>query len=136
MLLSPSQITLAIKKILHHEDVRVADLSVVFVTGQRMKALNKKYLNHNYATDVLAFDFLHSSKQKKSSRPKELSGEVIISTSAACHQAKVFHHSQKRELMLYVVHGILHLLGFDDHAPSDIKRFRAREQKILTFLNV
>jgi probable rRNA maturation factor len=134
MLLSPSQIIQAIKKILHHEGIGIAQLSVVFVTSQRMKSLNKKYLNDSYATDVLAFDFLHSSKPKKSLKPKELNGEIIISTGAACRQAKLFHNSQKRELMLYVIHGILHLLGFDDHCPKDIKRFRAREETILTFL--
>jgi len=136
MLLRPSQIIQTIKKILRHEGVKTAQLSIVFVTSQRMQALNKKYLNHHYATDVLAFDFLISSKKKKSLRRKEVSGEVIVSTAAACRQAKERGIAQKRELTLYVVHGILHLLGFDDHRPNDIKCFRAKEEEILTLLNV
>ena len=102
------------------------------MTDARIKALNKKYLKKDVATDVLAFDFL----EKKSRNKKELFGEIIISTSAACRQAKVFKNSRERELTLYIIHGILHLLGFDDHRPADIKKMRAREEALLNFLKI
>ena len=132
--LDPSQVAQTARKILRHERVRKAQLSIVFVTDQRIKSLNTKYLHHAYATDVLAFDFLDPHTAKKRLRPRTIDGEVIISTGAVCRQAKMFANTNKRELTLYLIHGILHLLGFDDHRQTDIERFRAQEQKILNFL--
>ena len=130
--IKPRAIASKIKKILHRKGVREASLSVAFVTDQRIKALNKKFLNANYATDVLAFDFLIPKKQKV--KPKTINGEIVISTHAVCRQAKIFHASQSRELTLYIIHGILHLLGFDDHRGNDIKRMRAEEKKLMEFV--
>ena len=133
--LKPKQIVLKAKRILRHEGIRQVSLSIAFVTDARIKTLNKKYLNANYATDVLAFDF-SSSAGRKSNTQKKIFGEIIISTGAACRQAKIFQNSRERELALYLIHGILHLLGFDDHQPKDIKRMRAREQVLLDFLKI
>lgn len=134
--ITPDQIASTVKKILRRERVLSAQLSIVFVTDKEIRALNKKYLKHDYATDVLAFNFLDSPKQTKCLKPKEMNAEIIISTGAVCRQAKIFNNSLMRELTLYVIHGIFHLLGFDDHRPNDIKRFRAKEEEILTFLKI
>lgn len=136
MLLRPNQIIQIIKKVLRHEGVSRARLSLVLVTPQRMKALNQKYLNHCYATDVLAFDLRALKGKQRPCRSKELDGEVIVSTTAAVQQARKFGMTPRQELALYIVHGILHLLGFDDHRPNDIERFRAKEKEILTSLNI
>ena len=101
-------------------------LSLVFVTRQRIQALNKRYLKRTYATDVLSFDL-----SARGSRSKEIKGEVIISTQAAVANSRVYGTSIAKEIDLYVVHGILHLLGFDDHSPAEIKRMRAAENEVL-----
>lgn len=134
MALRPSPIVRAIKKVLRREGVKTAQLSVVFVTKAKMVSLNKRYLNDPYPTDVLAFDLSSACDKKRRSSSLALVGEIIVSTEAACRQAKAFQSVPQRELMLYVIHGILHLLGFDDHRPRDIKRFRAKEEEILNFL--
>ena len=84
-----------------------------------MRAINQKYLKHDYVTDVLTFDL------------GEGSGEIIICPSVACANAKAYQTSAEKEIILYVIHGILHLSGFDDHSPQDIIQMRKMEKKLL-----
>lgn len=101
----------------------------MFVSAQKIIALNKKFLGRAYATDVLSFDL------KDEFSPKSLvEGEVIISTDAIIKNARLFKTPVAQELTLYIIHGILHLLGFDDHAPDDIQKMRKEEDKILKYL--
>jgi len=94
-------------------------LSIVFVGSKRMRAINKKYLAHDFVTDVLTFDL------------GEGGGEIIICPRVACSNAKVHRSSTEQEIILYVIHGILHLAGFDDHAPQDILQMRRMEKELL-----
>ncbi|MBF0511673.1 MAG: rRNA maturation RNase YbeY [Candidatus Omnitrophica bacterium] len=94
-------------------------LSIVFAGGGRMRRLNKQYLNHDYVTDVLAFDLGGHA------------GEVIVCPSMASSNAKIYGVCIEDEIVLYVVHGILHLAGYDDHKPQDIKQMRLMEQRVL-----
>jgi len=84
-----------------------------------MRAFNKKYLKHDYVTDVLTFDL------------GEGVGEIIICPQIACANAKAHQTSTEREIILYVIHGILHLAGYDDHSPKDILQMRFMENKLL-----
>ena len=60
-----------------------------------------------------------------------IAGEIFISVDAACKNAPLYNMTVQRELVLYLIHGILHLLGYDDHGPKQIKRMRQREEQIL-----
>ena len=109
------------------------------MTDSQMKALNKRYLQHDRPTDVLAFDFSEGADKsgKRSAAGtagKRLEGEVIVSTMTAFRQAKEYNSTPVRETILYVVHGILHLCGYDDHRERDIKEMRARERKVMALL--
>jgi probable rRNA maturation factor len=84
-----------------------------------MRAINKKYLNHDDVTDVLTFDF------------GDTCGEIIICPHVARLQARAHQTSTENEIVLYVIHGILHLAGFDDHGPRDILQMRRMEEKLL-----
>ena len=95
-------------------------LSIVFVGPQRMRHLNKRYLRHDYLTDVLAFDL------------GEGLSEIIICPQVAYANAKRYKTSTEKELILYVIHGILHLAGFDDHSAKDIAQMRQMEKKMLS----
>jgi len=107
-------------------------LSFVFVDDRRIKALNKKYLKRSYATDVLAFDLRESLGGPKVRRKSnELHGEVVISTDTVLRHAKTFKVARHRELTLCVIHGILHLLGYDDHGASQIRKMRQKETQLL-----
>ncbi len=106
-------------------------MALVFVSNPKIKALNKKYLKRNHATDVLAFDLSDGALPAK----KHLQGDIIISTDAVIANARKFKTSLRYELALYIVHGILHLLGYDDHAAKDITRMRKKEQELMEHLN-
>ncbi len=102
------------------------NLVVIFVTDQKIKALNKKFLNKEHVTDVLSFD---SGPNVKS--PKEINAEIVISAARAVHNARLYGSPVQTEIVLYLVHGILHLLGYDDHDAQDTRRMRREEKRIL-----
>ncbi len=91
------------------------EISLVFVGVKRMRTMNRKFLGHDYVTDVITFDH----------------GEIVICPAVARANAKRFNNTVDAEILLYVVHGLLHLAGYDDHAPADIKRMRAMEVKLV-----
>ncbi len=107
-------VTAAVKRL----KLKLGEVSVVFVGEQRMRTVNRTHLKHDYVTDVITFDY------------KTL-GEIIICPSVASTNARRFGNSLERELVLYVVHGLLHLAGYDDHAPADIARMRLKEEELM-----
>lgn len=128
MAIRPQTIKRMVLRILRREGISRAELSFSFITSSQIRSLNQKFLKRSYATDVLAFDLM--DKRKKS----ELMGDIFISTDAVIKQSKIFDTTLSYEFVLYIVHGILHLLGYDDHSPKDIKRMRAKEAKVLKFV--
>ena len=134
--LNISQIKKIIKCVFKHENVSEVSLSVLFVTNQKIRALNKKYLGRNNATDVLAFDSTDEEVSYKTftKKVKEINGDIIISTDAAIKSARSYNTSVEYELVLYVVHGILHLLGYDDHSKKDILEIRKKEEELVKIL--
>lgn len=116
------------RTILKYEGVREASLSIVFVSSPKIRSLNRQYLRRNDVTDVLAFDL------RDGHRPGQVNGDIAICVDRALKNAVAYQTSCARELVLYVAHGILHLLGFDDHSPRDIRAMRKKEQEILNYL--
>ncbi len=80
-----------------------------------MRHFHKEYLGHDDVTDVLTFDF----------------GEIMICPKVAAANARRFKTSTEYEIVLYVIHGLLHLAGYNDHKSGDIKRMRAKEKELL-----
>lgn len=99
------------------------ELSVAVVTNERIHDLNRRYLEHDYVTDVLAFPL--------SEGDEEIEGEVVVSAERAIEEAAIRGVDPHAELMLYVVHGILHLLGHDDHDPVAARRMHAETLRLL-----
>jgi probable rRNA maturation factor len=118
-------------KIIQLEKIKKVVLSIVFVNRQKITALNKKYLGRAYATDVLAFDF--SDKNNKHKR--SIHGDVVISVDQALKNRYVYKTLLSDEIALYIAHGILHLIGFDDHQEKEKLSMRREEEKIMTALN-
>ena len=118
--------------ILKHLNIRSADLSVVIVTDRKIHEINRKFLGHDYPTDVVAFDL--SDKELSRTRrlkTRRVEGEIYVSAVTARRNAARFKARPAQELTLYIVHGILHLLGYDDHSAKDKKVMREKEQEIL-----
>jgi len=96
------------------------NLSVAFVTNAAIRKINRKFLNHDFATDVISFPL-----------DSDLVGELVISAEYAVGEAAKRKIPVEEELLRYVAHGILHLLGYDDHRPADKKRMWARQEREL-----
>ncbi|MBA7503509.1 Endoribonuclease YbeY [subsurface metagenome] len=111
------------------------EVSLVFTDSETVRRLNRDYRGVDAPTDVIAF---HMLSQKETSPPFVLPpdgvtrlGEVIISYPQAVEQAKEQGHSVEQELALLIIHGILHLLGYDHEQPEEEAKMRAREKELL-----
>lgn len=122
----------AVRQTLACESVTSAEISLALVDSVTMRALNKQHLDHDYDTDVLSF-LLESSTAPGGRR---IDGEVIVSTGMAVAQAARFGWSVADELRLYLVHGTLHLCGYDDLTPELLKIMRERERTVLARLGL
>lgn len=91
-----------------------------------MREVNRQYLNHDYVTDVITFDLSDDIVNLSS-----LQGDVFICPQVAVDNAKEYGTTPLKETTLYVIHGILHLLGYDDKSPSKIKVMRKKEEELM-----
>ena len=109
------------------------DVSLVLTNDREIHRFNRKYLNHNRPTDVLAFNLDDRQRPTgaRSSGAVPLLGDIMISTERAKIYAKRFKNTFWNEVKLYIVHGILHLLGYDDHKAGDRAGMRRKEKEIL-----
>ena len=98
-------------------------LGVVLISDRRIAGYNQKFLGHNRPTDVLSFSL---EKQE---------GEILISAETAGAQAKELHHSLEEELLTLVIHGFLHLAGYDDRETEDRRLMFRETRRILTKTN-
>ena len=100
-----------------------SQLGIALVDDATIAKLNAQYHATSGPTDVLSFDY------------GEGQGELIISVECAVRHARRFHTPPARELMLYVVHGILHLHGYNDQALNDRRRMRTAERRLMSRLS-
>ncbi|MFH1281111.1 MAG: rRNA maturation RNase YbeY [Candidatus Omnitrophota bacterium] len=111
-----------IQRVLKGERViKTGWINICFVDNPRIKKLNARFLKINEPTDVLAFNL--SDKKEKN----VILADIIISAPEALKQARYFRTTADYELSLYVVHGILHILGFRDRTLRQIKLMRKKE---------
>jgi len=111
------------------------ELGLVIASQKRVQQLNRSYLGRDEPTDVLAFSMLPGADFPLFvSPPDEVAhlGEVIISYPQAAIQAEEHQHSTKKEIAILIIHGVLHLLGYDHDKPELERQMRAREREILS----
>lgn len=120
---STRQLRTAVKEVLSGEGVLRATVSLAIVDDPTMHRLNRDYLQHDYPTDVLSFVLDRDEGM--------LDGEIIVSADTAASSCSEYGWSSAEELALYVIHGTLHLVGYDDHSPADRRRMRAQEREYL-----
>ncbi len=120
------------------------ELGLVITSQERVQQLNKSYRKKDEPTDVLAFSMTSAVGRNETDSPlfvvppdgvRRL-GEVIISYPQAVMQAKERYHSIKKEIAILIIHGILHLLGYDHDKPEMERQMRAREAEILDYIGV
>ena len=117
-----------------------AELGLVIVGQERVRQLNLDYLGEDEPTDVLAFSMLPEPPGEDPAPfvapPDGIKhlGEVIISYPQAVIQAEEHQHSVEREIVILIIHGVLHLLGYDHDKPELERQMRAREAEILSYI--
>ncbi len=117
------------RAVLEGEGVAEAEISLAFVDNATIHQLNKRYLDHDEPTDVLTFPLSDPTAKK-------LAGEIVIGAEVAQAQAAERGHDVQAELALYVIHGLLHLCGYDDKSDDAAKVMRERERHWLRELKL
>ncbi len=119
------------QKIVQHAGAPAADLSISLVGKTRMRSLNRTYRGRDYPTDVLAFPMGSMGEQI----PPFL-GDVVICLPVAIGQASRFHNTPDEEILRLLVHGTLHLLGYDHEiSPQEAARMQRKERAIIKKLS-
>ena len=113
-----------VRTVLEGESVADAEISLAFVDNATIHQLNQRYLQHDEPTDVLSFPLSEPNA-------KRLAGELVIGAEVARAQAESRGHDVQAELALYVIHGLLHLCGYDDKSEAAAKEIRDRERHYL-----
>jgi probable rRNA maturation factor len=119
----------AVRTVLAGEGRADAEISLAFVDNPTIHRLNQRYLQHDEPTDVLSFPLSEPNAAK-------LAGELVLGVEVAKAQAEARGHDVQTELILYVIHGLLHLCGHDDHTSRDAAAMRTRERHYLQQLNL
>ena len=113
-----------VKRVLAHTlkaEKSLMDLNILITGDREIRKINKKFLKHDYATDVISFPL-----------DSDLLGELVISAEFAVGEATKRKIPVEEELLRYVAHGILHLLGYDDHRPADRTAMWKRQERELS----
>lgn len=101
---------------------RLGDIDIIFCSDPYILELNLKYLQHDYFTDIITFDYCEGDS---------LSGDLFISIDSVRENSISYGTDFEDELNRVMVHGLLHLIGYDDHSESDIAQMRAKENYYL-----
>ena len=112
-----------LKMVAESEIRRIGDLNIIFCSDPYILNINIQYLGHDYFTDIITFDYCEGSK---------LSGDLFISIDSVRENAEFYRTEFHEELHRVIVHGVLHLIGYDDHTPEDVKTMRAKEDYYLS----
>lgn len=122
------QLRAAARSVLTAHGVDSAEISIAIVDDPAIHELNCRWLQHDYPTDVISFVL--------EERPGHLEGEIVASAETASQVASQLGAAPHDELVLYVVHGMLHLVGFDDQTPAAAQEMRDRECEIMNQLGL
>jgi probable rRNA maturation factor len=117
----------AARTVLEGEEIHDAEVSLAFVDNATMQQLNKRYLQHDEPTDVLSFPLSEPNARR-------LTGELVIGAELAQVEAESRGHPIQAELALYVIHGLLHLCGYDDKTPDAATAMHERERRYLRLI--
>ena len=106
---------------------RIGDISIIFCSDNYILDINRRYLGHDYFTDIITFDYCEGDR---------LSGDLFISVDSVRENSVEYGTEFKDELNRVIVHGILHLIGYDDHTDEDVKVMRSKEDYYLSLREI
>ncbi|NNF59513.1 MAG: rRNA maturation RNase YbeY [Rhodothermaceae bacterium] len=116
----------AIERTVEGEGVTIRELNVVLTDHTTVHDLNREWLGHNYETDVVSFVLDEAAPAQRL-----VDGEVYVDLDTAAERAEEFGATFEQEVLRYVIHGLLHLMGYDDATDTERARMRALEDRYL-----
>lgn len=120
------KITRWIKETITSEGKTLGDISFIFCSDTYLLEVNKQYLNHDYFTDIITFDYVEGNL---------ISGDIFISCDRVRENAAEFKTGFENELFRIIIHGVLHLLGYKDKSKKDKLLMTAKEDLYLKVLS-
>ena len=115
-----------IKKVADEYGKKVGDIAYIFCSDEKILEVNKQYLQHDYYTDIITFDYTEGNR---------ISGDLFISLDTVKTNAEQFaDNDYQRELHRVIIHGVLHLCGINDKGPGEREVMEAAEYKALSML--
>lgn len=111
-----------LKFVAESEIRKIGDINIIFCSDNYILDVNMRYLQHDYFTDIITFDYCEKNI---------LSGDLFISIDSVRENAVYYGTDFIEELNRVMVHGILHLIGYDDHSEEEISQMRAKENYYL-----
>ena len=114
---SDNQVQKVLVNLIHQENRNFAAISILYTDDEYLLEINKKFLNHNYYTDIITFNF---------NKDKDINGELIISLERVKENAKKYNENFNVELLRVLIHGVLHLCGYNDkgNLEKTVMRFK------------
>jgi len=116
-----------LKLVAESEIKRIGNINIIFCSDNYILDVNQKYLQHDYFTDIITFDYCEGDR---------LSGDLFISIDSVRENAVEFKTEFEEELNRVMVHGVLHLIGYDDHSDEDIVMMRKKENYYISLKNL
>ena len=111
-----------LSKVAESEIRKLGNINVIFCSDRYLLDINIKYLQHDYFTDIITFDYCENNV---------LSGDLFISVDSVKENSLYYNTEFKDEINRVIVHGILHLIGYDDHSEEEIATMREKENYYL-----
>jgi rRNA maturation RNase YbeY len=115
-----------IKLVIENNNKKVGEIAYIFCSDEQLLEINKEFLNHDYYTDIITFDY---------SETDVVSGDMFISIDRIKDNAKILGVAYQEELHRVIIHGILHLLGNKDKTETESENMRKLEDESLSVLS-
>jgi probable rRNA maturation factor len=115
-----------IKQIILSENKKLGTITYIFCNDDYLLSINKQYLNHNYYTDIISFDYSDSNK---------ISGDIFISMDRIYDNSRLLNANIQEELLRVVSHGLLHFCGYKDKTEAEINTMRFKEEEKIKIFN-
>lgn len=107
-----------LKQLTEKESVKLGYLSLIFCSDRKILEINKNYLKHDYFTDIITFDYREAEK---------VQGDLFISVETVAENARKYGVTFEQEMTRVIIHGVLHIVGYDDKTPEEQLVMRQKE---------
>lgn len=125
--INKKKITSWIKEVAESYGKKIGEIAYIFCSDEKIIEVNREYLQHDYYTDIITFDYTEKNK---------IAGDLFISLETVATNAEQYHYSFNEELHRVIIHGILHLCGIDDKGPGEREIMEEAENKALRYLRL